>query len=62
MADDPFADRGVQDGAILTASRLCTLWLRLFGGYKVETIRRLPKESALGQLYYKTHWVLVKKS
>lgn len=45
---------------ISTTFRLRVWWLVAVRGYKLESKRRLPKESPFGEIYYKNHWVLCK--
>ena len=46
---------------ITTAFRLRAWWLRTFRGYRLESKRRMPKQSIFGEFYYKNHWVLRKR-
>lgn len=46
---------------VTTSSRLRMIWMTRFQGYRIDTVRRSPKESTFGEIYYKNLWVLVKR-
>ena len=47
---------------VKTSSRLRKIWLTTFRGYSLENTRQHPKQNAFGEIYYKTEFVLAKRS
>ena len=45
-----------------TESALKVWWLTRFRGYRVITVRQVPKESAFGGIRYMRKWLMGRKS
>ena len=48
------------DGVVTTSMRLRVWWLKMFKGYRTESVHRIPKENVFGEIYYLNRWYLTK--
>lgn len=48
------------DGTVTTSSRIRKWFLTSFRNYRLVSTRRLPRENAFGEIYYRDSWVLTR--
>lgn len=47
-----------EEGEVVTTSRVKAWWLASFCGHTLKCVKRVPKLSPFGSLYYRTLWLL----